>query len=126
MIDTAAWSQLLEAMMARVNSMTDMALVIETLEPAGALRGKRVSFTGHLGRPRKDLIKLVELAGGVFDEQPQYWTTYLVTNRDWNAGSTVRKNKSLKLIKAERNGTKIISEEEFYDLIIAKMNNEIA
>src|SRR5574343_809080 len=109
--------------MARVNSNTDMAVVLETLEPAGALRGKRVSFTGHLGRPRKDLVKLVEVAGGVFEEQPTFMTTYLVTNSDWNAGSTVRKNKSLKLIKAERNGTKIISEEEFYDLIIANSQN---
>lgn len=101
----------------RVNANTDLALVLEVMEVRNALKGKRISITGHLGRPRKDIIAIIERAGGTFDSHPKYGTSFLVTNKDWNKGSTVTATKSNKLIEAENNGTKILSEEQFYELI---------
>lgn len=104
--------------MARVNELTDLAVVLEVMEVGGALKGTRVSITGHLGRPRKDIISIIERAGGTYDEKPRLGTTYLVTNRDWTA-RTAKKGESLKLTAAKQNRVKILSEQDFYDLIVA-------
>jgi BRCT domain type II-containing protein len=88
------------------------------MEVGGALKGKRVSITGHLGRPRKDIVSIIERAEGRYDETPKCGTTYLVTNRDWTA-KTQEKGASRKLIAAKQNGVKILSEQDFYDLIVA-------
>ena len=101
----------------RVNENTDLATVIEIMEPGNALRGKRFSITGHLGRKRDDVIKIIEECGGSFEKQPTYGVHYLITNADWNAGA-VKGGKSNKLRKAEANGTKIISEAKFYEMIM--------
>ncbi len=103
--------------MARVNEHTPMALVVEVMEVQNALRGKSFSITGHLGRPRKEIVAIIEQAGGRFDKSPTYGTTHLITNSDWNEGSTIRKGASRKLIKAQEQGTKIIDEQAFYDMI---------
>lgn len=105
--------------MARPNEQTDLWCVVEVMEVTNAFRGKSFSITGHLGRKRDDIVKIIEQAGGVFHKTPEWRTTYLITNRDWNAGSTVKDGASRKLLKAQANGTKIISEEEFCALLIA-------
>ena len=105
--------------MAKVTEQTNTAVVLEMMEVQNALRGKRVSITGHLGRKRDDIVKIIEMAGGTFEKEPRWGTTYLVTNADFNAGSTVLPGKSKKLLKARELGVKIISEAEFYDLIMA-------
>jgi NAD-dependent DNA ligase len=104
--------------MARQNEKTDMWTVIEVMEVSNALRGKSFSITGHLGRPRPVIVKIIETAGGRFEAEPRRGVTYLITNRDWNKGSTVEAKRSNKLIAAERLGIKIISEDEFCQLII--------
>lgn len=104
--------------MARKNEKSDFWAVVEVLEPSGVLRGKSVSVTGHLGVPRKDFIRIVETAGGIFNDTPVWGTTYLVTNMDWNAGTTVDPKKSLKLKKAEQNRIKVISEEDFCKILM--------
>ena len=104
--------------MARINEMTDLATIIEVMEVQNALRGKRFSITGHLGRPRKEIVAIIEQAGGNFDKAPVWGTTYLITNNDWNKGSTIKKGASKKLLKAQEQGIKIISEQAFYDMII--------
>jgi NAD-dependent DNA ligase len=104
--------------MARVNDKTDMWTVIEVMEVSNALKGKTFSITGHLGRPRDVIVKIIETAGGKFEPRPRYGTNFLITNRDWNKGSTVSATKSSKLIEAEKNRIKIISEDEFCQLII--------
>ena len=91
-----------------------MALNEDTSE---ALRGKRVSFTGHLGMTRAEMVKFIQDHGGVYDERPKWGTTYLVTNRDWNKGSTVTAKKSSKLIEAEKLGVKVISEKELVEIV---------
>ncbi len=104
--------------MARQNDQTDMWTVIEVMEVSNALRGRTFSITGHMGRPRDVIVKIIETAGGRFEPRPRRGTNYLITNRDWNRGSTVEAKKSSKLIEAERNGIKIISEDEFCQMVI--------
>ncbi len=105
--------------MARVNEATNLWAIIEVLEMSGsALRGLSFSITGHLGLPRDQIVKVIESAGGTFNAQPDYGTRYLVTNKDFNANSTVLPKKSSKMLKAERFGTRLISEQEFCQLVI--------
>ncbi len=103
--------------MARISHLTDMATIVEVMEVQNALKSKRFSITGHLGRPRKEIVAIIEQAGGIFDKSPIWGTHYLITNNDWNKGSTIRKGASRKLLKAQENGIKIISEQVFYDMI---------
>jgi NAD-dependent DNA ligase len=105
--------------MARVNAMTDMATVIEVMEVTGAFNGKRFSITGHLGRKRADIVKIIETAGGHFDKAPDWGTDFLITNKDWTA-ETVQKGASKKLIRAQERGVKIISEQTFYDMLCSQ------
>jgi BRCT domain type II-containing protein len=106
--------------MARKNERTDSIVVAEVME-AGAdskhLRGKSFSITGHLGKRREDVVALIEQAGGRFDKTPAWNTTYLITNADWSA-ATVSPGASKKFEAARRNGTKILSEQQFLDLLM--------
>jgi NAD-dependent DNA ligase len=104
--------------MAKKNDSTALWQVVEVMEVSNALKGKRFSITGHLGLPRPAIVKIIETAGGQFEERPRYGTHYLITNKDWNAGSTVDPKKSSKFIEAERNRIKIISEEQFCQMVI--------
>lgn len=110
--------------MAKENESTAILNVMALNEDTSeALRGKRVSFTGHLGMTRADMVKFIQDHGGVYDETPKWGTTYLVTNREWNKGSTATekagssKPKSKKLIEAEKNGVKIISEKDLVEMV---------
>lgn len=105
--------------MARINSMTDMATIIEVMEVTDAFKGKRFSITGHLGRPREDIVKIIETAGGTFEKEPRWGTHYLITNADWTA-KTVSPSASRKFLKAKNNGVKIISEAQFYEMLVAQ------
>lgn len=103
--------------MARINDCTPLADVIAVMEPGNALRGKRFSITGHLGRVRDEVVKIIEECGGHYDKSPAWGTNYLITNADWTPGS-IHGSKSNKLKKAENMGIKIISEQRFYDMIV--------
>jgi len=99
----------------------NLAAVIDVMEITGVLKGKTFSITGHLGRPREEIVAIIQRAGGAFEERPKnVWgrERFLITNKDWNANSTVQPKKSSKLIEAERNGWKILSENEFYTMLI--------
>lgn len=106
--------------MARKNERTNAIVVAEVME-AGAdsrhLKGKSFSITGHLAKKREDVVALIEQAGGRFDKTPSFGTTYLITNADWTA-TTVSPGSSRKFEAAKRNGTKIISEQQFLDLLM--------
>lgn len=105
--------------MARKNERTDVAVVLEVME-AGAIdkvfHRKSFSITGHLSRPRPAIVALIEQAGGRFDKEPNWGTTYLITNMDWTA-ATVDPKASRKFNKARQNGVKIISEKTFLDFL---------
>ena len=113
--------------MARENENTNILNVMMVNEDTStALRGKRVSFTGKLGMTRDEMVKFIAAHGGTFDEAPRRGTTFLVTNRDWNKGSTITPTKSRKLIAAEENGVKILSEKELIDFVSAYQAREAA
>lgn len=104
--------------MAKENASTDLWKIVQVMEVSNALKGKSFSITGHMGLTRPEIADIIRTAGGRFEERPRYGTTYLITNMQWNKGSTVDPKKSSKLIEAERNKVKIISEEKFCQMII--------
>lgn len=105
--------------MARKNERTNVAIVAEVME-AGAtdqvLKGKSFSITGHLSRPRQVIVNLIEQAGGRFDKEPAWGTTYLITNADWTA-KTVSAGASRKFEKARANRVQIITEDAFLAML---------
>lgn len=104
--------------MARVNEFTAIADIILVMEDTKSLNGRSFSITGHLGRKREDIVQIIEAAGGRFDKSPNWSTGYLITNLDWTAQES-----SSKLKKAKANGTRIISEKQFYDMLIPEASN---
>lgn len=104
--------------MAKNNDCTALWQVVQVMEVSNALKGKTFSITGHLGLKRPEIVSIIETAGGRFEERPRYGVNYLITNKDWNKGSTVEAKKSSKYIDAERNRIKIISEDEFCQMLI--------
>lgn len=105
--------------MARKNEMTDLGDVVEVMEVTDTLRGKSFCCSGHLGKPRKEIHKMIVQAGGEVMSSSGLGYGYLITNADFNKGAVSGK-KSSKILKAERNGTKIITEKEFYDMLIGE------
>lgn len=105
---------------ARNDERTKTIVVAEIME-AGAdskpLKSKSFSISGHLGKKREDVVALIVQAGGRFDKAPAWSTTYLITNADWTA-ATIVPGSSKKLEAAKRNGTKIISEVEFLEMLM--------
>lgn len=96
------------------NNLEDMrgTLSFISIESAaeGILDGLSVCFTGSLNTmKRSEAASLVKSKGGVVKDDVVKGLSYLVTN-DPNSGSS--KNK-----KAQSQGTKIITEEEFLNLI---------
>jgi DNA ligase (NAD+) len=82
---------------------------IKTLQKSnGILSGKSFCLTGKMSRPRKDIEKDIENLGGEI-KSVGIGLDYLVTS-DPNSGSS-------KLKKAEKLGTKCISEEELNEMI---------
>jgi BRCT domain type II-containing protein len=104
--------------MAKNNESTPLWQVVEVMEVSNALKGKVFSITGHLGLPRPAIVKIIETAGGRFEERPRFGVHYLITNKDWNKGSTVDPKKSSKFIEAERHRIKIIDEAQFCQMVI--------
>jgi NAD-dependent DNA ligase len=104
--------------MARENEMSDEARTLQVLEPVPTkwTRGKRIAFTGHLGLPRDDYQRIVEMAGMTFEKAVTWGVNYLCTNKVWTTGS-IDGTKSNKLRKAEQMGVKIINEKQLLDLL---------
>lgn len=75
----------------------------------GVLTSKSVCFTGASSQPRAVLHKMVEGAGGKVEKSVTKTLTYLVMA---DANST-----SSKAQAAKRNGTKILSEEDFLEMV---------
>lgn len=104
--------------MARENDQTALWQLCQVMEVSNALKGKTFSITGHLGLARAEIVKIIETAGGKFEERPRWGVNFLITNKDFNQGSTVEKGKSSKMIEAERHGIKLISEARFCKMLI--------
>ena len=78
--------------------------------PQGPLTGNSFCVTGVLSRPRPEIHRLIEAAGGEVHDRVKKGTTYLV------AGDKVGKSK---LTAAEKRGTKVIDEAQLDALIDA-------
>jgi NAD-dependent DNA ligase len=100
--------------MARVNAFSDLAVVAQVMDLPQVLANKNVAISGHLGRPRDEIVKLIEAAGGRYHSTVKFDTNYLLTNADWT--NTLGKTSS-KYAKAARNGVRIISESKFYEML---------
>ena len=104
--------------MARKNDTTDILDMIAVMEPEGRpLKGMRICITGHLAKPRKEWNDIIIAAGGIVQDGVKYDTTHLVTNEDWTTGS-IKGKVSSKYAAAQRQRTKIISEQALLDIII--------
>lgn len=93
-----------------VERLIDCGVEMEMAEGSGGsdrLEGKTFVVTGTLSRPREYFKELILNAGGKVSDSVSAKTAYLLAGE--NAGS--------KLKKAEKLGTEIISEEEFYQLL---------
>ncbi len=75
----------------------------------GKLQGQSFCFTGTASRPRKELQKLVETNGGVFSDAVDSTLNFLVI-ADFNSTSS-------KAVKARKMNIKMISEEQFVEMI---------
>ena len=104
--------------MAKQNECSDLWKVCQVMEVSNALKGKVFSITGHLGLKRPEIVQIIEQAGGSFEERPRYGVHFLITNKEWNKGSTIDPKKSSKFIEAERHRIKIITEEVFCQMVI--------
>ena len=94
--------------------MKELAKILKIQEPvkseSSSISGMHICVTGKLEKlSRKDMEKLIKSKGANFDTSVTSNTNILVTN-DATSGSS-------KLNNARKYGTKIISEEEFYELL---------
>ena len=102
--------------MARQNEKTDLIDLIEVMEVEGKpLARMRICISGHLGKTRNEIVKLIEDGGGQFHSSIKYNTTHLLTNADWTKNSV--DGVSSKFVKAKQYGVKILSEEQFLKLL---------
>lgn len=105
--------------MARVNQKTDVLDLIEVMEVEGRpLAGMRICITGHLAKPRAEIVKLIKQGGGEFHSTVKYNTTHLLTNADWSANSV--DGTSSKFKKARQYGCKFLNEEQFLAIIMSE------
>lgn len=89
-----------------------------------SLKGKRVSFTGILRRPRSDALKAAKRAGAIVQSKPGLTTDVLVRGRP-NPLQIAGKDAGLKLIEVRRlaaqgHVVKVIGEAQFWRLATAK------
>jgi eukaryotic-like serine/threonine-protein kinase len=87
----------------------------------GSLKGKQVSFTGFLVRPRSDAIAAARKAGAIVQSKPGQSTDVLVRGRP-NALQIAGKGGGLKLIEIRRLAAKghkvtVIGERQFWKLV---------
>ena len=95
-----------------IYTLLNMFNIINTLQETenikNLLEGKKFVFTGKMQQKRDDMKKLCESKGGVVQSSISKVTDYLV------CGENVGKSK---LSKAEKYGTVIINENEFFNMI---------
>src|SRR6185436_6682398 len=89
----------------------------------GTLRGRRVSFTGFLSRPRREAVAAAKRAGATVQGTPGPSTDVLVRGRP-NAQQVAGKDAGLKLMELRRLAAKgyritIIGEAQFWKLTAA-------
>jgi hypothetical protein len=89
-----------------------------------SLKGKRLSFTGFLSRPREEAIRAARRAGAVVQSKPTQVTDVLVRGRP-NALQIAGKSGGTKLLEIRRLAAKghpvtVIGENQFWNLVTRK------
>lgn len=91
--------------------IVDLGSVLDIKGPiVGPLSGMSFCITGSTKNPRKNIQKDIMDNGGIVKESVGKGLSYLITNEDQSFGSS-------KMKKAEKYGTKVITEDQFYDLV---------
>lgn len=99
----------LAAMWPTVERLLQVIEVIDVQEVAGNLKGKSFCITGALSKPRKEVEKEIEAAGGEVKSSVGKGLTHLVTE-DSSSGSA-------KAEKAKKYGTTIINEKQLREMM---------
>jgi DNA ligase (NAD+) len=99
----------IKARKAEIARLLAVGVVPVTQTSSGPLAGKTFCFTGTLGRPRKELEKLVEERGGTLLSGVTKELNYLVM-ADPNSGSS-------KATKAKQYGTECLNEAQFMAMV---------
>ena len=99
----------LQAMWSAVDRLIKVIEVKDVVEVTGNLKGMSFCLTGAMSKPRKDIEKAIEAAGGEVKSSVGKGLTYLVQA---DSSST-----SSKTEKAAKCGTKVISEDELWRMM---------
>lgn len=92
-----------------IEKLTEVVDVIDVVEKSGTLSGMSFVLTGAMSKSRKEIVTDIEKAGGEMKSSVGKGVTYLV-QADPNSTSS-------KTQKAQKVGTKVISEEVLYTMI---------
>ena len=99
----------LRAMGSTVDKLSKIIEIMDVVEASGNLNGKSFCLTGAMSKPRKDIEKEIEAAGGEVRSSVGRGLTYLVQA---DAGSTSSKSE-----KAKKLGTVILGEAELWEMM---------
>lgn len=99
----------LELMSLEICELSAVVDVVDIVESTGNLKGKSFCLTGAMSKPRKDIEKAIEAAGGEIKSSVGKGLSFLVQA---DASST-----SSKTEKAAKCGTKVISEDELWRMM---------
>ena len=92
-----------------IEKLSDVIDVVDVVEATGNLKGMSFCLTGAMSKPRKDIEKAIEAAGGEIKSSVGKGLTYLVQA---DSSST-----SSKTEKAQKCGTKILAEDKLWEMM---------
>ena len=92
-----------------IDALLEVVTVLDVVESTGPLAGKSFCLTGAMSRPRKELQKMIEDAGGETKSSVGAGLSFLVQA---DPSSTSGKTK-----KAQKHGVGVISEEELMEMM---------
>lgn len=92
-----------------IDELIKRITVVDTKEIMGTLNGKSFCLTGKMSKPRPEIEKIIEAAGGIAESGVKAGLTYLVQSDPTSTSS--KSEKALKL------GVKIISEDDLWKMI---------
>ena len=101
--------QVFDGLQEKRSVIIDLASVLSIVGPIiGPLTGMSFCITGATSKPRKDVHKDIMGVGGIVKESVGKGLTYLVTNE---------LSQSSKSVKAQKYGTRVITEAQLYEMM---------
>jgi DNA ligase (NAD+) len=99
----------LKAMWTTIETLSKVIDIVDVVEATGNLKGKSFCLTGAMSKPRKEIEKAIEAAGGEVKSSVCRGLTYLVQADENSTSSKSEKAKSL--------GTLILGEAELWKMM---------